>query len=619
VPAPDQVVAVRLFGPGRLSRGDDGLRPHSAKALALLALLVLEGDRPQSRTRLAGMLWPDASEAAARHGLRQALHSLRTLGGGALQGCIEVDADTVRFVPRPEVDVDVLRLLACAESGDIGGASEVAALYRAPLLDGRRIEAGEAWSTWLDAARARLHALAVRSLERSIVEHLGRGERSAALAQARVLRALEPTGERAARRLARLLDDAAPDDAHDDAAPQEAPHAAWQDALDGGRPRGRSAGDANDEAEAFVRAARAAEAVYAFGSAAELHGRALALLRPSDDATRRRRCEVLLQADAVLERLGRRGDRIRPLDEAIAIAGSAGDRALLAMALIRQAGARAYAGDADGAERSGLSALAACREIGDRPGEAEALRELGFVHWRTGDPTAALRYAREALELHRRLGDGIGEASALHNLAEIHLGLGSARRAIEFYQRALELHWSSRNAVGEILTLFGLADALQQASDAAGARRRLEAALALCERHGERTMASRALHALAVDHHARGEPDEALALMRRAVAVDRAIGYAEALGHDLVDLALLHAARGERTQATATLQEARIWFVATDDGDAVAAADALLEGVRAGSPPEPFPAASRSRVRTHLPRAEGKVYCHFESPLRPAA
>lgn len=64
--------------------GADGLRhPLERKHAALLAWLWLEGPTP--RSRLAGLLWPDASEDRARGNLRQRLLKLRQEAGELLQ------------------------------------------------------------------------------------------------------------------------------------------------------------------------------------------------------------------------------------------------------------------------------------------------------------------------------------------------------------------------------------------------------------------------------------------------------------------------------------------------------------------------------------------------------
>ena len=50
---------------------------RSDKARALLVFLAVEARRPHRREALAGMLWPDMPDAAARSNLRQALYRLR--------------------------------------------------------------------------------------------------------------------------------------------------------------------------------------------------------------------------------------------------------------------------------------------------------------------------------------------------------------------------------------------------------------------------------------------------------------------------------------------------------------------------------------------------------------
>ena len=74
-------LTLRLLGPGVLAIDGRSLRPHSAKALALLAFLVVESDRPHGRDGLTELLWGPWSAASSKHSLRQALHSLKALGG----------------------------------------------------------------------------------------------------------------------------------------------------------------------------------------------------------------------------------------------------------------------------------------------------------------------------------------------------------------------------------------------------------------------------------------------------------------------------------------------------------------------------------------------------------
>ncbi|MGD8794850.1 MAG: hypothetical protein PVF47_20035, partial [Anaerolineae bacterium] len=51
---------------------------ESDKVRALLAYLAVEANRPHRREKLAGLLWPDWTERAARTNLRRVLSNLRT-------------------------------------------------------------------------------------------------------------------------------------------------------------------------------------------------------------------------------------------------------------------------------------------------------------------------------------------------------------------------------------------------------------------------------------------------------------------------------------------------------------------------------------------------------------
>jgi tetratricopeptide (TPR) repeat protein len=370
------------------------------------------------------------------------------------------------------------------------------------------------------------------------------------------------------------------------------------------------------EVEAIVRAGQAADRVYAFSHAADLYDRALKLIKRALLGSTQRCVDVLLLRESALEKLGRRTEQEAVIDEALMIAQGLDDPPRVAVVLLRRAGVCAYLGRHRLARTAAERALQMFRDIGDAPGEAEALRELGFVHWLAEDHPQALLRAREALELHRRMGDVTGEATALHNLAEIHRGLGSPRQAAQWFEQALRLHWAADNHGGEVLSVFGWANALRQAGDLSGSTEKYEAALKLSERYGERVMQARSLHALSMQHAAHGGLDAALGFMRRAIEVDRAIGYAHALGHDLIDLASLHQRRGEIAEARVALQDALVWYGFTEDGEALTSTRSRLHDLAATGVASSWTGPVRGGVKSHLSLGEGKVYCEFESPAR---
>jgi len=67
-----------LFGNLRISfAGRPVTAVNTNRLHSLIAYLILHGDMPQPRERLAFMLWPASSESQARTNLRQLLHHLK--------------------------------------------------------------------------------------------------------------------------------------------------------------------------------------------------------------------------------------------------------------------------------------------------------------------------------------------------------------------------------------------------------------------------------------------------------------------------------------------------------------------------------------------------------------
>src|ERR1700683_3330668 len=69
---------ISLFGNLRISLAGRSIPAVNTNRLqSLMAYLILHGDTPQPRERLAFELWPESSESQARTNLRQLLHTLK--------------------------------------------------------------------------------------------------------------------------------------------------------------------------------------------------------------------------------------------------------------------------------------------------------------------------------------------------------------------------------------------------------------------------------------------------------------------------------------------------------------------------------------------------------------
>jgi DNA-binding SARP family transcriptional activator len=199
---------------------------ESDRGRALLAYLALEADHSHSREALAGLLWPDAPERAARQNLRQALYNLRRAldvadHNGAQhtgQHFLTVTPRDIQFNPASDHWLDVTafsalldacqahahrRLDACAECMDyLQGAVE---LYRGDFLAGFSLPDSDTFEEWRLFKQEELHRQAVDALSYLASYHERRHEYETAAHYLGRQLELEPWREEAHRQLMQVL------------------------------------------------------------------------------------------------------------------------------------------------------------------------------------------------------------------------------------------------------------------------------------------------------------------------------------------------------------------------------------------------------------------------------
>jgi TolB-like protein/tetratricopeptide (TPR) repeat protein len=127
----------------------------------LLAYMALCAGRPQSRERLAGLLWGDRAEAQARDSLKQSLAALRHVFRQVGLDPLLADRDSVTF-ESAGIEIDAIEFARLATRPT--GCNRAIAIYRGDLLDGADGVSAE-FEEWLRPERERLSGLAVRVLE----------------------------------------------------------------------------------------------------------------------------------------------------------------------------------------------------------------------------------------------------------------------------------------------------------------------------------------------------------------------------------------------------------------------------------------------------------------------
>src|SRR4029450_2018754 len=177
---------VRLLGAVEIIL--DGRRLSAFNSLRLqrfLALIALRKD-PQHRARLAVELWPDSDEHQARTNLRKLLHDFRH-SLPDIGEFVEVDNETVRWIPTGPTEVDVLRFRDAMAAGDLELAARLSSGDLLPAC----------YDDWVLDERAKLRAEAYGVLVRLAQEAAGRHDHEATIRHGQRLIGLWRAGEEA--------------------------------------------------------------------------------------------------------------------------------------------------------------------------------------------------------------------------------------------------------------------------------------------------------------------------------------------------------------------------------------------------------------------------------------
>ena len=172
------------------------MRSREQRLLALLAL-----HRPPRRSYLAGILWPNSTEAHAGANLRAATYRIDQIAPGLLLH----DRHDVALSTNLRVDVRdfvdyVWRLFGTRQSHSV--SSDEATTCLRLLLHGDLLPGW--YDDWVIYERARLQQLRIQALEVTAGWMLERGDVAAALVAASAALAIEPLRESAQRMLIRI-------------------------------------------------------------------------------------------------------------------------------------------------------------------------------------------------------------------------------------------------------------------------------------------------------------------------------------------------------------------------------------------------------------------------------
>jgi DNA-binding SARP family transcriptional activator len=198
------MLEITLLGEQRVTVDGQPLDALQSRTLALLGYLIVHRGAPQPRQQVAGVFWPDSTDAQARTNLRRELHQLR----GALpdpDACLAVDSTSVTWRDDAPCALDLAAFeTAAAEANarsDNNGfrkaAEQAARAYGGDLMPGL-------YDDWVLGERDRLRWSCVTLLDRLAVVCADKGEWQSAIHNSRRRVELEPLEESGYRRLMTL-------------------------------------------------------------------------------------------------------------------------------------------------------------------------------------------------------------------------------------------------------------------------------------------------------------------------------------------------------------------------------------------------------------------------------
>ncbi len=147
------MLVVRLLGSFEIKSGEKPVEIVSRPAQSLFAYLILNAGTAFRREKLAGQLWPDATEESARDYLRHALWRIRrALQEVSAASYLKADDLTISFVASRDYWLDAAALSGLDGKASADEIAEVLDAYAGELLPGF-------YDEWVTLARAHLQSI----------------------------------------------------------------------------------------------------------------------------------------------------------------------------------------------------------------------------------------------------------------------------------------------------------------------------------------------------------------------------------------------------------------------------------------------------------------------------
>ncbi len=196
---------LQLLGPPQLYLNHEPVPTTRRKALALLAVLAVDGSR-QTRDSLSALFWPDYDQSKAFANLRHTLWEVQQSIG---EGWILADRETIALESHRDLSLDVRDFESLLAKGHAHAEAATRAsllcdavkLYRNHFLTGFSLKDAQDFNEWAFARSEQLKHQLTRALEMLSEDYCALGQAEQAIPYARRLITLDPLNEASHRQL----------------------------------------------------------------------------------------------------------------------------------------------------------------------------------------------------------------------------------------------------------------------------------------------------------------------------------------------------------------------------------------------------------------------------------
>lgn len=296
------------------------------------------------------------------------------------------------------------------------------------------------------------------------------------------------------------------------------------------------------------------------GAAARVSAQRAIQLIEADDQARARACELLVDAlllDARAMFFAGEAAAARPqLDRALALAREHQYPRGEYHSLSRLGLLHWHAGDYLAAQDWLGRALQLIQAVGDARPQIDVLNNLGVVAKACSRHAQAVAHYEQAQRVARKIGDRSGEAMLFNNMGSACLVSGDFYQASKHCEQAARIFAELNEPIPHGLALINRAEAHRELGQYGLSRELSGQTLALLRTSGFRRGEAVVLENLGLVEHALGHLEQALQVTAQAMAIAHEIGSRALEASTLHHLGVIHTAAGDYAQAQQALEAA---------------------------------------------------------------